>query len=74
MKKYTCWRKQNSKVKGAIEGSKKEVLAWMRERFPGLKSGASEFMAAWEFFYEGDIDSYVTDEGKTVYLVELVED
>ena len=74
MKKYTCWRKQNSKVKGAIEGSKKEVLAWMRERFPKLKSGASEFMVAWEFFYEGDIDSYVTDEGKTVYLVELVED
>ncbi len=46
----------------------------MRERFPGLKSGSSEFIAAWKFFYEGDIDSYVTDEGKTVYLVELVED
>lgn len=59
---------------GAIEGFKKEVLAWVRERFPGLKSGSSEFIAAWEFFYEGDIDSYVTDEGKTVYLVELVED
>jgi hypothetical protein len=39
-----------------------------------LEPGASEFMAAWQFFYEGDIESYLTDEGETVYLVELVED
>jgi hypothetical protein len=25
-------------------------------------------------FYDGDIESYLTDDGKTVYLVELIEE
>ena len=37
MKKYTCWKDENSKVEGAIVGTKEEVLAWMQERFPEMK-------------------------------------
>lgn len=77
MKKYTCWKDENSKVEGAIEGTKEEVLAWMQERFPGLKLDCEEnedrLIPAWEFFYEGEIASYLTNEGGHRYLVELLE-
>ena len=78
MKKYTCWKDENSKVEGAIEGTKEEVLAWMQERFPEMKpecgQGEDGLVLAGVFFYKGDIDSYVTKEGESIYLVELIED
>lgn len=78
MKKYTCWKDENSKVEGAIVGTKEEVLAWMQERFPEMKPECGQdedgLVLAWVFFYEGDIDSYVTKEGESIYLVELIED
>jgi hypothetical protein len=78
MKKYTCWKDENSKVEGAIVGTKEEVLAWMQERFPEMKPECGQdedgLVLAWVFFYEGNIDSYVTKEGESIYLVELIED
>ncbi len=78
MKKYTCWKREDTKVKGAIEGTKEEVLVWMREQFSGLKFADVEdedmLMPAWMFFYEGEIVSCLTKEGETIYLVELLDD
>ena len=74
MKKYTCWKDENSKVEGAIEGTKEEVLAWMLERFPGLKPDADPSLWVWEFFNNVETEHYLTDEGNTVFLVELDED
>ena len=73
MKKYTCWKDENSKVEGAIEGTKEEVLAWMLERFPGLKPDADPSLWAWEFFNNVETEHYLTDEGSTVFLVKLDE-
>jgi hypothetical protein len=50
----------------------------MQERFPEMKPECGQdedgLVLAWVFFYEGDIDSYVTKEGESIYLVELIED
>jgi hypothetical protein len=73
MKKYTCWKDENSKVEGAIEGTKEEVLAWMLERFPGLKPDADPSLWVWEFFNNVETEHYLTDEGSTVFLVKLDE-
>ena len=77
MTKYTCWKDYDRKVEGAIEGTKEEVLAWMQERFLGLKLDCGEdedrLIPAWEFFYEGEVTSYLTNEGGHRYLVELLE-
>ena len=49
----------------------------MQERFPGLKLDCGEdedrLIPAWEFFYEGEVASYLTNEGGHRYLVELLE-
>ena len=41
MTKYTCWKDYERKVEGAIEGTKEEVLAWMRERLMASSVGGS---------------------------------
>ena len=74
MKKFTCINDSEAKVNGAIEGTKAQVLAWMKKTFPGIcKRGDSEMMSAMEFFYEGEITAYKTADGENVYLAEVVE-
>ena len=46
----------------------------MQERFPGLKPDADPSLWAWEFFNNGETEHYLTDEGNTIFLVELDED
>ena len=59
-------------VDGAIEGTKEQVLAWMKKTFPGMrKRGKSEMMSALEFFHEGEITAYKTADGESVYLAEV---
>ena len=75
MKKFTCINDSEAKVNGAIEGTKAEVLAWMKTAFPGIcKRRESEMMSAFEFFYEGEITAYKTADGSNVYLAEVVKE
>ena len=76
MKKYTCMNGSKEKIDGAIEGTKMEVLEWMKEKFPGIHERADdEMMTALEFFYDkGEIKAYKTADGKYVYLAEIAED
>ena len=48
------------------------MLAWMQERFPGLKPDTDPYLTAWEFFCNAESEHYLTDEGNAVYLVEVV--
>ncbi len=72
VKKFTCLTDDGEVAEGAIEGTKKQVLAWMKKSFPGIhKSSDQEFMPAWLFFCDmGESTIYETLEGKNLYLVE----
>ena len=75
MKKFTCINDREAKIDGAIEGTKTQVLAWIKKTFPGIcKRRESEMMTSIEFFYEGEITAYKTADGENVYLAEVVED
>ena len=75
MKRFTCINDKETKVEGAIEGTKAEVLEWMKKTFPGMyESGESEMMSAIEFFHEGEIKAYKTVDGSNVYLAEVVKE
>lgn len=75
MKKFTCINDKETKVEGAIEGTKAEVLEWMKKTFPGIgERGESKMMTALEFFYEGEIKAYQTADGSNVYLAEVVKE
>ena len=75
MKKFTCINDSKVKIDGAIEGTKAEVLEWMKKTFPGLcERGESEMMSALEFFYAGAIKAYKTADGSNVYLAEVVKE
>ena len=75
MKKFTCINDREAKINGAIEGTKEQVLAWMKKTFPGIcERGESEMVLALEFFYEGEITAYQTADGENVYLAEVVEE
>lgn len=51
MKKFTCINDKETKVDGAIEGTKAQVLAWMKKTFPGIRERMhDEMMTAVEFF------------------------
>ena len=74
MKRFTCINDREEIVDGAIEGTKEQVLAWMKKTFPGLRErGESEMMSAMEFFHKGDITAYKTADGESVYLAESGE-
>ena len=74
-KKFTCFTIEGEKAKGTIEGTKKQVLDWMKKEFPGIrKAGDQEMMPAWQFFYRGETVTYETTDGKELYLVEVVEE
>lgn len=77
MKRYSCFTslKQMTKAEGAIEGSKEEVLAWMREKYPKMSSedsGCEGFMDASVFFYEGDVEEFWLPDGDGIYLAEIL--
>ena len=75
MKRFTCINDREEMVDGAIEGTKEQVLAWMKKTFPGMRErGESEMMSALEFFYEGEIKAYKTADGSNVYLAEIVKE
>lgn len=72
MKRFTCINEREEMVDGAIEGTKEQVLAWMKKTFPGLRErGEEEIMSAIEFFHEGEIKAYKTANGEAVYLAEI---
>lgn len=75
IKKFTCLKDESEKADGAIEGSKRQVLAWMKKTFPGLsKVEGQEMVPAWQFFYKGDSTAYKTADGKQLYLVEMADE
>ena len=72
MKRFTCINDREEMVDGAIEGTKEQVLAWMKKTFPGMRErGEREMMSALEFFHEGEITAYKTADGESVYLAEV---
>ncbi len=72
MKRFTCINDREEMVNGAIEGTKEQVLAWMKKTFSGMRErGKSEMMSALEFFHEGEITAYKTADGESVYLAEV---
>lgn len=74
-KKFTCLTHGGEKAKGSIEGTKNEVLVWMRRTFPGIRKAADQdMMPAWQFFHRGESTTYETTDGKDLYLVEVVEE
>lgn len=74
MKKFMCINDKETKVDGAIEGTKAQVLAWMKKTFPGIRERVhDEMMTAVEFFYEGEITAYKTAAGEYLYLAEVLD-
>ena len=72
MKRFTCINDREEMFDGAIEGTKEQVLAWMKKAFPGMRErGESEMMSAMEFFHKGEITAYKTADGARVYLAEV---
>ena len=50
---WTCWVDEEKKAKGAVVGTRKSVLDWMRKTYPGLrKAWNGEMTPAWYFFWE----------------------
>ena len=72
---YTVYSNEFERIDDAPVGTKKEVSAWMRKHFPGLKKKSSpEENEASIFFFDGDVVAYDTANDGEVYLVELEED
>ena len=77
MKRYSCFTSLEpmTKAEGAIEGSKEEVLAWMREKYPKMSSedpGGEVIIEANVFFYEGDVKEFWLPDGEGIYLAEIL--
>ena len=70
--KWACRRQGNFGVRGAIKGTKDEVLAWMKSHFAGLRPCDAErrVIPAWIALYKGEAMMFETAEGEEVYLVE----
>lgn len=68
---FTCLTEKCSKVEGAIEGTKRQALAWMKRTISGLrKAEDQEVGTIWYFFREGEAVVYNTQAGENVYLAE----
>ena len=67
-KKFTCINDRE-----AVVGTKKQVFAWMKKAFPGIRERREdEMILAVEFFYDGEITAYKTTDEKTLYLAEIL--
>jgi hypothetical protein len=73
--KYTAYNNEFERFDDAPIGSKEEVMAWLKKRFPGLleKSEPQENEAS-IFFFDGDVVAYDTDHDGEVYMVELTDE
>ena len=72
---YTAYNNEFERVDNSPVGSKKEIAAWMKKRFPGLcKKPEPQENGASIFFFEGDVVAYDTDNDGEVYMVELTEE
>ncbi len=70
-KMFTCLTEEGDRVEGAIEGTKEQVLSWMRNAFPNLrKAEDQEVDTIWSFFCDGEAEVYETSDGNKVYLAE----
>lgn len=68
--KWTCWIDEEKKAKGAVVGTRKAVLDWMKKTYPGLRKARNEGMVpAWYFFWENDAEHYQSGKGEDLYLV-----
>ena len=68
--KWTCWIDEEKKAKGAVVGTRKAVLDWMKKTYPGLrKARDGEMVPAWYFFWENDVEHYQSANGEDLYLV-----
>ena len=68
--KWTCWVDEEKKADGAIVGTKKAVLDWMKKTYPGLrKASDGDMVPAWYFFWENDAEHYQSGKGENLYLV-----
>ena len=68
--KWTCWIDEEKKAEGAVVGTKKAVLGWMKKTYPGLhKAREEEIVPAWYFFWENDAEHYQSANGEDLYLV-----
>ena len=72
MSKWACRRQGNFGVRGAIKGTKDEVLAWMKSHFAGLLPCDAEqrVVPAWIAGYKGEAMIFETAKGEEVYFVE----
>ena len=69
VKKFTCLDHEGNKPNGAIEGTRNQVLAWMKKEFPGIhKAADQDMMPAWQFFYRGETTTYETPDGISILL------
>lgn len=68
--KWTCWIDEEKKAEGAVVGTRKAVLDWMKKTYPGLrKARDGEMVPAWYFFWENDVEHYRSAKGEDLYLV-----
>ena len=68
--KWTCWVDEEKNADGAIVGTKKAVLDWMKKTYPGLrKASDGDMVPAWYFFWENDAEHYQSGKGEDLYLV-----
>ena len=68
--KWTCWIDEEKKADGAIVGTRKAVLDWMKKTYPGLrKARDGEMVPAWYFFWENGVEHYQSANGEDLYLV-----
>ena len=74
-KQYACYTElgpEKVMPEGAITGSKKDVLAWMRAKYGKLSE--AEMVQAEAFFYDGDCTEFSCKDGSSVFLAEILED
>lgn len=68
--KWTCWIDEEKKAEGAVVGTRKAALDWMKKTYPGLrKARDGEMVPAWYFFWENDAEHYQSAKGEDLYLV-----
>ena len=68
--KWTCWIDEEKKAKGAVVGTRKAVLDWMKKTYPGLrKVRDKEMVPVWCFFWENAVEHYQSAKGEDLYLV-----
>ena len=67
---WTCWIDEEKKAEGAVVGTRKAALDWMKKTYPGLrKARDGEMVPAWYFFWENDAEHYQSAKGEDLYLV-----